>query len=196
MFCCGLLATAILLPSLRWLWPSSLGASGPICAAGGSCSWQRVNLYATPASPDDVRLRWERATRGTWGRVKQLEAAGRRPVSLYIGTNDLTDGDIEVLTSLPFGATRAVLVEPQAAVLPKLRERLADVGLGTAEVVNAAVCPNKTGEMVMYGFSQRLIDDYPGAADANLSHLTSLTVRGLRSGSEPPGGCPTTGSRA
>uniref|UniRef100_A0A7S1WEV5 Methyltransferase FkbM domain-containing protein n=1 Tax=Alexandrium catenella TaxID=2925 RepID=A0A7S1WEV5_ALECA len=175
MLCwCGLLAAALALPALPWRWLSSVGSSGRICEAGGACSWQRIDIYARPVSPEDRQLRESCALKATSARIEELKAAGRRPVGLYIGTNDLTDGDIQALTTLPFAALRTILVEPQAAVLPKLRERAAAAGLGDAEVINAAVCPNSTGDFVMYGFSQRLIDDFPGAATANLSHLTSL----------------------
>mmetsp|Transcript_12338 Transcript_12338/g.38098 ORF Transcript_12338/g.38098 Transcript_12338/m.38098 type:complete len:297 (-) Transcript_12338:74-964(-) len=174
MFCVGLAVNLCALCLLPWAWLSQLGASGQICLAKGRCYWHRVHLLGKPASGDSHRQREAHAVRATREAIDKQLVAGLRPFSIYVGPNDLTDNDVEVLSLLPCERTQVVFVEPQEGVLPNLRARASGMGLGNATVVNAAVCPNSTSRPVMYGFSQRLFEDYPAAATANLSHLTSL----------------------
>lgn len=131
---------------------------------------------------DDELERTTLAQRAIRRRIAQRRAAKREPVTVHIGPNELVDGDVDALAVVGVNRTRAVFVEPQPGVIPSLRERLASgvvEGLKDWHVVNAAVCPYSTEPMTMYGFHKRLMEDYPAAARANLSHLSSLKRKWL-----------------
>lgn len=114
------------------------------------------------------------------GVVKQRLAsradAGHDLVVLHIGTNSLREEAENYKRLASWGSTTMVFVEPLPEAFAKLRKNTVDVGSdgSRVELVNAAVCPDTSGNFTFYGYSEKIYEEFPDAPMWFLTMFSSL----------------------